>query len=225
LHGYYGGRLKKQQKNWRDSAAACALVVIQVKGNYKPKKQNEKIMNKPNTNKKLLPRLMGLWAVAALAGALMLTTAGVASADYGQGALYQIELSANLNLPASSGGANTGGVPPAGGGGVWLWIALYPDGTGDAAGSDCGHGEGAANDNADVNWYYSDNSTYPCGITYPGGSIVITGVVLHGFGDFPTTISVPRTYGHYTGTGGSFLTVPLPPPVLCLGFSQLQVAP
>jgi hypothetical protein len=170
-------------------------------------------MNKPNTNKKSLPRLIGLWAVAALAGALMLTTAGVASADYGQGAVYQIELTANLNGPPP----NTGG--------VWLWIALYPDGTGDAAGSDCGHGVGAFNDNADVNWYYSENSTYPCGITYPGGSIVITGVVLHGLGDFPTTISVPRTYGHYTGTVGSFLTFPFPPPVLCLGFSQLQVAP
>jgi hypothetical protein len=172
-----------------------------------------KIMNKLNVKKKCSRGSIGLCAIAALAGALLATTAGVASADYGQGAVYQIELTANLNGPPP----NTGG--------VWLWIALYPDGTGDAAGSDCGHGEGATNDNADVNWYYSDNSTYPCGITYPGGSIVITGVVLHGLGDFPTTISVPRTYGHYTGTGGSFLTVPFPPPVLCLGFSQLQVAP
>lgn len=58
-----------------------------------------KTLNKPNTNKNPLRRLIGLWAVAALACALLLTIAGVASADYGQGAVYQIALTSNLNGP------------------------------------------------------------------------------------------------------------------------------
>jgi hypothetical protein len=41
---------------------------------------------------------------------------------------------------------------------------------------------------------------------------------------FPTTITVPVTYGHYTGTIGSYLTLPGFIPGF-LGNSQLQVAP
>ena len=47
-----------------------------------------------------------------------------AQADYGQGAVYQIELVAQTQA----------------GGGAWLWIARYPDGTGDYEGSDCAGG-------------------------------------------------------------------------------------
>ncbi|HZD71029.1 MAG TPA: hypothetical protein VFA45_19660 [Actinomycetes bacterium] len=137
-------------------------------------------------------------AVAALAGALLLTADGAASADYGPGASYQIELSANVGGPQ--------------GGGFWLWIALYPDGTGDYAGSDCGHGLGAVPDQGDVTWSSADDS------------VVINGVVLNGLDGFRTTITVPRDDGHYAGTVGSFLTLPdfIPPDV---GTSQLQVAP
>jgi hypothetical protein len=49
-------------------------------------------MNMSNINKKHWRGVLGVWALAALTGALVLTTAGVASADYGQGAAYQIEL-------------------------------------------------------------------------------------------------------------------------------------
>ena len=79
-------------------------------------------MNKPNIKKKPLRGLVSVCAIAALAGALLATTAGVASADYGPGALYQIELVAGDNgasfLPVGQRGA-----PPQGGG-IWLWIAL-----------------------------------------------------------------------------------------------------
>src|SRR6266581_3764805 len=92
-------------------------------------------MNKLNINKKPLRGFVSLCAIAALAGALLATTAGVASADYGPGAVYQIELVAGDNgtswAPVGSRG------PGATGGGIWLWIALYPDGTGDYSGSDC----------------------------------------------------------------------------------------
>jgi hypothetical protein len=125
--------------------------------------------------------------------------AATASADYGRGTVYNIELSAN------AGGRQ--------GGGVWLWVALNSDGTGDYAGSDCGHGgAGAASDKGDVTW------------SSDGGTLTIDGVVLNGLGSFPTVITVPAAFGHYTGTIGSYLTLPgfIPP---FIGTTQLQVAP
>jgi hypothetical protein len=141
-------------------------------------------------------KLALICALAALACAAFATTA---SADYGPGTIYNIELSAN------AGGRS--------GGGVWLWIALNRDGTGDYAGSDCGHGGGgAASDKGDVTWSSS------------GGTLTIDGVTLNGLGGFPTVITVPAAFGHYTGTIGSYLTLPpfIPPFV---GNTQLQVAP
>ena len=136
----------------------------------------------------------GLVAAAA-AGA----TSATALADYGSGAQYQIELSANISGKS--------------GGGVWLWISLNRDGTGDYSGADCGHGgAGAASDKGGVTW------------TMSGGSVVISGIALNGLGGFPTTVTVPAAYGHYTGTVGTFLTVPSFIPSF-VGTSQLQVAP
>jgi hypothetical protein len=152
-------------------------------------------------------RVLVLVAAAALAVAAAGFAAGPARADYGPGAVYQVELSANAPGPGQ-----LHGVGGQGGGGIWIWIALNRDGTGDYAGSDCGHGTGAASDKGDVTWHYD------------GTNVVIDGVVLNGLGGFPTTITVPSAYGHYTGTVGSFLTLPgfLPP---FIGTSQLQVAP
>jgi hypothetical protein len=143
--------------------------------------------------------ILAALGVGILAGGLLVATAGtVAAADYGPGAVYQVELSAEA--------------PGAHGGGVWLWLALYPDGSGDYAGSDCGAGFGAVSDKGDVHWWYS------------GSSVVISGVTLNGLGGFPSTITIPKAYGHYTGTIGSFMT--LPPFIPAgIGFTQLQVAP
>src|SRR5574338_539552 len=128
---------------------------------------------------------------------------GLASAptfnSYGPGAVYQIELSANASGPT--------------GGGLWLWVGLYPNWTGDYSGSDCGHGgEGAASDKGDVTWHYAGTNN---------DSLVINGGILNGLGSFPTTIEVPSKVGHYTGTIGTYLTLPgfIPP---FIGNSQLQ---
>jgi len=150
----------------------------------------------------VLSALLGLLA-GSLAAALP------AQAEYGKSAVYQIELSANLVGKDSK---LLGGE----GGGVWLWIELSNDHTGDYTGSDCGHGDGggsAASNRGEVTWWDSN------------GWITINGVVLNGLGGYPTTITVPDTYGHYTGSIGSYLTLPFPPSVTSLGFSQLQVAP
>jgi hypothetical protein len=141
-------------------------------------------------------KLALICALAALACAAFAATA---SADYGPGTIYNIELSAN------AGGRD--------GGGVWLWIALNQDGTGDYAGSDCGHGgAGAASDKGDVTW------------SSAGGMLTIDGVTLNGLGGFPTVVTVPAAFGHYTGTIGSYLTLPPFIPSF-IGNTQLQVAP
>jgi hypothetical protein len=145
------------------------------------------------------PRIALAAAGALLAGAGTLSTAGPAWADYGSGAVYQIELSANLSGPP--------------GGGLWLWIELNRGGTGDYQGADCGHGGvGSVHDSGDVTWSASS------------GQIVVTGVVLNGLGGFPATITAPAATGHYKGTIGSFITLPSFIPSSA-GNSQLQVAP
>ena len=119
-----------------------------------------------------------------LTAALVTAAAGPALADYGTGAQFQIEISAN----------NVGGVP---GDGVWLWIALNKNGTGDYTGADCIHTgsfglNGAGHEQGDVTW------------TDSGGKLTITGVGLIG-GQFPVTVVVPDSYNHYVGPSDSFV--------------------
>jgi hypothetical protein len=143
-------------------------------------------------------RALGLGAAAALAAGMM-TAAGPAYAEYGNMATYQVELSANVS------GAH--------GGGVWLWLELSSDHTVDYQGADCGHANGpAAHDSGSTTWSLSD------------GRLVIPDVVLNGLGGFPATVTAPAQDGHYTGTIGSFISLPpfIPPGA---GSSQLQVAP
>jgi hypothetical protein len=153
--------------------------------------------------------LTSLAAVSVVAAAVGAAGAAPAAADYGRGALYQVEITAN------EGGPN--------GGGIWLWIELTPttgsstSGTGDYAGSDCGHGHGAAPDRGDVTWSASN------------GTLTITGVVLNGFGPLgpvPVTISVPSGYGHYAYPTNAFNSIFAGlPPFLTGGKAQVQVAP
>src|SRR6266550_3186304 len=98
----------------------------------------------------------GILATAAIGLTLFAVGVTPAAADYGRGAMYQVEITVNEGGPA--------------GGGIWLWLALYSNVTGDYAGSDCGHGHGAAADRGDVTW------------TSANGMLTITGVVLNGFG-------------------------------------------
>jgi hypothetical protein len=79
-----------------------------------------------------------------------------------------------------------------------LWIALYPDHTGDYAGSDCIHSgrlgpNGAGHQRGDVTWSDSD------------GTLTITGVSLVN-GQFPVTILVPDKYGHYVLASDDVIT-------------------
>src|SRR6266568_6069760 len=128
-------------------------------------------------------------SAAAGAGCLAAAMAGAAAtpalADYGTGARYQVEISAN----------NVGGVP---GDGVWLWIELSSNGTGDYTGADCIHTGSAGLNEAghqrgDVTWRDS-----------AGGKLTIIGVALVN-AQFPVTVVVPDRYGHYVGASDSFI--------------------
>lgn len=136
---------------------------------------------------------------------LTLSNAPNAFADYGTGAQYQIEISDNCTGLQQCLVAK--------GDGVWLWLELNKDGTGDYSGADCVHDlagsglSGAFGDRGDVHWSSAN------------GSITITGVVLIG-GTVPVTITVPAGYGHYVKSAPQvFSDFPIP------GQVQLQVAP
>lgn len=130
-----------------------------------------------------------------------------AAHDYGPGAVYQVEISSNIAGKS--------------GGGIWLWIELNADGTGDYAGSDCGRGaaERATSDKGDItSWSVQD------------GMLVINGVVLNGFGGLPVTITIPLPASGYGHVKTDVISIfPALADVLGLpsgvGFSQVQVAP
>lgn len=127
-----------------------------------------------------------------------------AQADYGKGAVYQIEISAN----------NVGGVP---GDGAWLWIALNRDGTGDYEMTDCIHTGSAglntaSHSSGDVTWRDDGTSLWITGVGAIGGLV-------------PVTIKTPDVYGHYVQATDS--TILVPPNPIFPGFggtAQLQVA-
>jgi len=129
-------------------------------------------------------RLRRIWILLAgclvVAAALFFGTAAGAHAEYGPGAVYQVEISAN---------AATGS--------YWIWAELDPGGTsGDYQETDCIHlgrggPNGALHDSGSV-------SSWSVG----GGTLTMTGVQILG-GLETATISVPLpstgTYGHSHG--------------------------
>lgn len=121
-----------------------------------------------------------LIAGGGLTAGVLMATAGTASADYGQGAVYQVEISVN---------------PP--GEGVWLWAELSPttsttSGTGDYQETDCIHLsrfgiplDGASHYAGTLTWYIDSN-----------GNLIMENIGAIG-GQDPLTITVPSSsYGH-----------------------------
>jgi hypothetical protein len=131
--------------------------------------------------------------------------APAARSDYGRGALYQVEISAN----------DVGGVP---GDGAWVWISLNRNYTGDYTMADCIHTgsaglNAAAHSAGDVTWSDDGTNLWIIGVGAIGGLV-------------PVTIKVPDTYGHYVKPTDSIILVP-PNPIFpgFGGTAQLQVAP
>jgi hypothetical protein len=163
--------------------------------------------------KSLRKRLAVFAATGALAAGLLVAMTGTASADYGKGAVHQVEISSSIT-PNFFG--------PGTGGGIWLWIELNGSsptsgGTGDYTGSDCLHHipflgpTGAHPDSGDVKW------------TSDGTTITITGVVI-GFDRVAVTITVPLS-GHESLQGSNLLSLFSAPVGGLPGSAQVQVAP
>jgi hypothetical protein len=153
-----------------------------------------------------MKRLLFRAVVGTFAGLGLLAVPTTTFADYGRGAVYQIEISAN----------NVGQVP---GDGAWIWIALNRDGTGDYEATDCVHtGSGGLNtaghSAGDVRW------------TSDGTNLTITGMNLIG-GALPVIVVVPARYGHYVEDSDAAINVLQPNPFELPGFggtAQVQVA-
>jgi len=124
-----------------------------------------------------------------LAAASLGATAGGAAA-YGRAdrPLAQIEVSANCNnlqLCDSPGG-------------VWVWIEIDQDGTGDVAGAGCGRlpgvGGGAGPIRGEISWTYStgtDGASFVAGIDPTNTYYLVTA------GGEPP-VALPVTVGHYS---------------------------
>jgi hypothetical protein len=134
------------------------------------------------------------------AGALTAITLGAATtgaAAYGRAdqPLAQIEFSANCNNPSFPLCAP----PPAGFGlgGVWFWIEIDANGTGDIAGAGCGHdraGSGGAGPiRGEISWW---PSTGPQGLAFAVDPNNLYYNVNLGDGGPP--LSFPQTVGHYS---------------------------
>lgn len=139
--------------------------------------------------------------LALLAGAMAIALAGFTAggvAAYGRAdqPLAQLEFSGNCNNPSFPLCA-----PPPQGfglGGIWLWIEIDANHTGDVAGAGCGHvrggGGGAGSIRGDVTWWWSQlpqggPTTFgppdPAGyynVQIPGGDV----------------LAFPVTQGHYS---------------------------
>jgi hypothetical protein len=101
-------------------------------------------------------------------------TAGSTGLAYGNAdhPLAQLSVSANCDNPSFPFCAP----PPAGvgTGGIWFWIEIDGDGTGDMTGAFCGHtvggggGAGAASIKGPVTWTYSTREAAPAGTAFFG---------------------------------------------------------
>jgi hypothetical protein len=143
---------------------------------------------------------MRLFRIIVLGAALAIATLGVSASGvsaYGAAdhPLAQIEFSANCNNPSFPLCAP----PPAGFGlgGVWMWIEIDANGTGDIAGAGCGHDRagsgGAGSIRGDITWW---GSTGPQGIAFAVDPHNLYYNVSLGDGGPP--ISFPQTVGHYS---------------------------
>jgi hypothetical protein len=154
-----------------------------------------------------------LLMAVALAGGILVRTSGTAHADYGNGAVYQVEISDNCVGP----GTCIPGVIK--GFGIWFWAELDANGTGDYEAADCGHFgpgnvpgvTGAFHDGGDVTWHFTGN-----------GTIEIDGAAIFG-NTVPMTIVIPAQFGHVVMATSDVITVAGFPPLP--GVAQIQVAP
>jgi len=163
-------------------------------------------------------KFLKLLRVLLLAGTLAIPAVAVSSGSvFAYGAadqpLAQLEISGNCDNPSVFFCSNVVGV-----GGIWLWIEVDANGTGDVDGSVCDHtvgapGGGAAVIQGDITWEYVDRA----------------GAAAAGFG-FPTIVDPTNTYYLVMFHGEPLFATPVTPGHYAFhptnGVSlQIQVAP
>jgi hypothetical protein len=153
-----------------------------------------------------------------LAAALAIPTVAFTSGSvfaYGRAdqPLAQLEISGNCDNPSNPFCANVVGV-----GGIWLWIEIDANGTGDVAGSGCGHNVGGPRGGAesirgDVTWEYVDGATAAgYGFAFPTIVDPTNNYYLVWFHGQPL-FATPVTPGHYAfhPTNGVSLQIQVAP--------------
>jgi len=147
-------------------------------------------------------RFLKLLRVLLLAAALAIPTLAVSSGSvfaYGRAdqPLAQLEISGNCDNPSVYFCSNVVGV-----GGIWLWVEIDANGTGDVAGSGCEHNVGGPRGGAesirgDVTWEYVDGATAASyGFSFPTIVDKTDTYYLIWFQGQPL-FATPVTVGHY----------------------------
>lgn len=147
-------------------------------------------------------RMLPIWGLAAILAALGVAGSGTAASAYGKAdqPVAQVEVSANCDNPSyffcSPQAVGTGG--------IWFWVELDANHTGDLRGAACGHtvgggGAGAGSINTSVSWF---NSPVPIGVNVldaadPTDTHGITSWYVIVMPSGPP-FSVPTALGHYS---------------------------
>ena len=151
-------------------------------------------------------RILPILGLAALAAGLATASSTTGALAYGaaEHPVAQVEISANCDNPSYPFCANVVGT-----GGIWLWIELDADGTGDVSGAGCGHtvggvggpgGAGAGPIKGEAHWF---KNAFPIGVNVldaadPTDTHGITNwYVIFLPGNEPP-FSVPVATGHYS---------------------------
>jgi hypothetical protein len=146
--------------------------------------------------------------IAAAAGAILLSTAATASADYGPGAVYQVEISSN---PTGSG--------------FWIWAELDPGMTsGDYQETDCIHlgrggPNGALHDSGSVTGWSIDTNART--LTMYGVNIIGNAETVD------ITVPLPATGSAYGHSDSMTITYVSGAPIITAATfpAQVQLAP
>lgn len=138
-----------------------------------------------------------------LASALALPAAALSSGavlayGHADSPMAQLEISGNCDNPSVYFCSHVVGV-----GGIWLWIEVDANGTGDVSGAECQHnvggpGGGAGSIRGDVTWQYVDRATAASyGFAFPTISDPNDTYYLVWFQGHPL-FATPVTQGHYS---------------------------
>lgn len=121
-----------------------------------------------------MPRHLGLAAGIALLVLALLPISGALAYGKQDQPLAQLEFSGNCNNPDYWFCSQVVGT-----GGIWFWVEIDANGTGDMAGAECGHtvggaggpgGAGAGSIQGEITWTYWDASS---GTPLPPGTLIV----------------------------------------------------